>query len=110
MESKCEQITGSKLACWAGMGVAGSATAAFAGPAAVAALGFGQGGIVAGSIAASMHSLAATTGFGMGIISTAQSIGAVGAVSHLAIATGGIAATGAAAISCGQNEECKWEN
>ena len=47
-------------------------------PIAVAAVGFGAGGITAGSLAAKGMSVAWTTGVGTGAVATLQSVGAAG--------------------------------
>lgn len=90
---------------WGLCGVAGAAFVAFGVPTAVAIIGFGKGGIVAGSIAASLHSLAVKLGVGMKLISICQSIGAVGGVGKFAVITGWIATSGTAAIASQGKEE-----
>ena len=68
-----------KTAAAAGAATAGTATAAATGAAGATAalLGFGSPGIVGGSLASSAMSTAWTTGFGTGLISAAQSAGAL---------------------------------
>ncbi|XP_059166917.1 interferon alpha-inducible protein 27-like protein 2B [Physella acuta] len=58
------------------------------------ALGFTAAGIAAGSIASGMMSTAATTGVGMGIVSTLQSVGVLGfgTAAKVLIASGGAVA------------------
>ena len=56
---------------------------------AIAAIGFGTGGIAAGSLAAAMMSSAWTTGVGVGLVSILQSVGAAGMGMVGVAATGG---------------------
>lgn len=74
----------------------GAAVAVIGAPIAVAALGFGAGGIAAGSAAASMMSMSATTGVGAGVVATLQSIGAAGfsLAGNAVLATAGATAGG----------------
>ena len=58
--------------------MAGGTTVAVLTPVAVAAVGFGAGGITAGSLAAKAMSVAWTTGVGTGAVATLQSLGAAG--------------------------------
>ena len=58
--------------------MAGGWTAVVLTPVAVAAAGFGAGGITAGSLAAKAMSFAWTTGLGTGGVATLQSLGAAG--------------------------------
>ena len=60
----------------------------------VAAAGFGAGGIAAGSLAAKAMSVAWSSGVGVGVVSTLQSVGAAG----LTWAQGVTVWTGAASI------------
>merc|ERR1712098_772775 len=66
----------------------GAAAAACLLPAAVAAVGFGSAGISAGSTAASLMSMSWKAQAGMGLISTAQSVGAAGVSGATAMASG----------------------
>ncbi|KAI8764272.1 interferon alpha-inducible protein 27 protein 2 [Biomphalaria glabrata] len=72
-------------------------------PVVVGALGFGAAGIAAGSVGASMMSAAATSGFGMGIVSVLQSVGAVGfgVAANALIGVGGAAVGGGVAAAAG---------
>ncbi|XP_025107519.1 interferon alpha-inducible protein 27-like protein 2B isoform X2 [Pomacea canaliculata] len=68
-------------------------------PVVIGALGFGTAGIAAGSLAAKLMSLAATSGIGMSVISTCQSIGALAALSvSQAVAVGGTMTAATAGI------------
>ncbi|KAK7490535.1 hypothetical protein BaRGS_00018138, partial [Batillaria attramentaria] len=58
--------------------IAGGVATVAAAPVVLPALGFGAGGIAAGSLAAKAMSLAWSTGYGVGLVSAAQSAGAVG--------------------------------
>ena len=60
-----------------GTAVVGGVTAFFAAPVVVSVVGFGTGGILAGSWAASMMSTLAPVGAG-GLVATLQSVGAAG--------------------------------
>ena len=60
-----------------GTAVVGGVTAVVAAPVVVSAIGFGAGGIIAGSWAASMMSTLAPVGAG-GLVATLQSVGAAG--------------------------------
>ena len=60
-----------------GTAVVGGVTAVVAAPVVVSAIGFGAGGILAGSWAASMMSTLAPVGAG-GLVATLQSVGAAG--------------------------------
>ena len=75
--------------------IVGGTAAVLAAPVVVAAVGFGAGGIAAGSAAAGMMSSAWTTGVGMGVVSTLQSVGAAG------MGAAGMAATGAVGVGVG---------
>ncbi|KAL8608815.1 hypothetical protein ACOMHN_051420 [Nucella lapillus] len=80
-----------KLAGCLVVGTIGAVAAPVAIPAAAAAIGFGTGGIAAGSTAASMMSAAWTSGYGVGAIATLQSIGAAGVGAKTVAATGAVA-------------------
>ena len=65
-------------AAYVGVGAAlGGAALVFGAPVVVSVIGFGVGGIVAGSAAASMMSAMAPTATG-GVVATLQSVGAAG--------------------------------
>jgi len=66
----------------------GAAAAVCLLPAAAAAVGFGSAGISASSTAASLMSMSWKAQAGMGLISTAQSVGAAGVSGATAIASG----------------------
>ncbi|KAL8596895.1 hypothetical protein ACOMHN_065844 [Nucella lapillus] len=79
-----------KLAGCLVVGTVVAVAAPVAVPAAAAAIGFGSAGIAAGSTAASMMSAAWTSGYGVGVVATLQSIGAAGIGAKGMVAAGGV--------------------
>ncbi|PVD30310.1 hypothetical protein C0Q70_09574 [Pomacea canaliculata] len=80
--------------------LAGGALTVVAAPVAVAGLGFGAAGIGAGTVAAGAMSTAATTGVGMGVVSTLQAVGATGALTLAQSAVVGGLGAGVSKVVC----------
>lgn len=70
--------------------MAGATAAVVLTPIAAAAVGFGAGGITAGSLAAKAMSVAWTTGMGAGAVATMQSLGAAGLTAAQTVVVAGV--------------------